>query len=1656
MDTNKQTNEEIKDLELTELEQEAIDIQETEERKNKFVAQELEVYEGDEKIKLIPYPSYSDAKSVGTLLPINMANEVVTNLSLLSREFDFIDFIKDKLGYATRLKVVESFASEQIDALVLAIKSFEKENAFILGDMAGIGKGRVCAGVMRYAYMQGKIPVFLSQKPYLFNDIYRDIVDIGGIGMKNGKYVDAKPFVMHNAGVITNRKTGIIIDTAQAYRENVKNGEIVYSFIDYGKYNSINESCINMTEKIEKSGQVKLHKDFNCVMLPYSILSHGRSRVRKDFLSAISSNAIFIFDESHSAASANLSSNILKTGLPLIENSKGVLFSSATYAKNPSVFNLYVVKTALRTAVPSLESIADALKVGGENVSEYIASGLAKEGQMIRRMRSFGDSKKITEFVGKEMEDDGFQIKYNNLADDNQRKIYDEAISYFKELRDFSRSEMANAAIKNAIAREIDSLGVEIANTQAYELAKKTSSKKDADLQQIFIKENKGKYLLTYSRDSISKYKATFRENLFLALKAKFSADKIIECLNTAVSYRNTDGTEHNAPMKPIIAMANTGEAIFNELRLKINQEVKNDFSEYLLAIYNRLFIGNFELRKVDKNVFESLESLDADGIDYDVIESEYFVDYSDFPDGGLKLVSIQEKLQNYTSELPFSVIDYLRERIESIPRSSVYFDSDGKPLYGNASTPYYRFAEATARKYMLKKEDGVYKFKKNDRLKSTSTIFRAFNNGSVDVMLINVVASTGGSAQSSPKEGIDTRPRNMFIVQFELDINIEVQKRGRINRTGQINSPTYTYIISQIPVELRKYLMFRKKLRKLDANVSADQSSTSKEAEITDDKGQPIEDIFNHYGYEVFKDDFIHLPQNEEFLKVFENLDWRSKEVKANNKAENDEINSEHFNTFVRELELYPTSLPNVNLEELRTIPVNQEYFFNQMNEKYTQQKARLIALNEYQAELSAQNYLASLKQRVVIQLNSGSTVFSLPLFLSDYFTLDSKKPYSKDRRDKKANELAIWEGQQMTPDEFHRKLQRDILEEYDRAYPLLESDLEQDRPIETDFTDAQDYTDAVIRFEAKKAMKLLAFRQDFDLIQEFVAYFTPFKPVYFDNLLGMFIGYKILNTGTKLKYTKGNVEFIFCFLTQIPIFHTKLTAKIGSGNNEELTLRVIRDLTNLFLAPASTGGMSDLFVTESIKNKRKIEEWKPELNKRIVRRFMSGNILSGIVEANNQKNKKQIQRWSLTRFTMIDGTISTAIELKYETALSENAIIIPESQPLVISSGNIKMPEYINKIPISTEFDYSKDAAGWRDMKGKTLFPVWNVETEMVTDRGICIVRREYSGQPTIEFQIIQTVKKVKDKISGRKLIKEKKEEESGYNNIYHDKEFESKFEKYLLDKNPQIIKLGHINYIIPDKSTNKGYREKFTDSSGYIKIYQFVESNEIAIREFLGELHKRYDVSFNFRSDVAEWYNIESKADPYDKASKKIISAFPKGKYHYRYTKQVSADVKSAIPDVLEETFDSTNGGVILPLPMQPSRLSSYSLKPVIIGDNSIPLDILIKMTLSEFNEEDKKNFAQELERRVEVENEDDYEVGKFVRKFINERTVGTLYFFGDLQVDDIGKIFRDYALKQDLEKLIFEEKQQEEKELEAAKNKIASFEDAENFLLSLLAN
>lgn len=1565
---------------LTEhLENEAKRIEKAESISEEIKAQEEDGYDGFTTLKLIPSPNFTDAKSVGTMLPINMANETVTNLSLLSQQFDFVDFIKEKLGYSSRLKVVQCFASEQIDALVLAIKSFEKNNAFILGDMAGIGKGRVCAGVLRYAYNNNIIPVFITHKPYLFSDIYRDLSDIDGFGQNKRGAVYPKPFILHQDGLVKNMDNKIVAVP-------LRNSETL-------------EICKEVTKNAEK-GKIALPKEYNCVFLPYSTLSMSRTTIKQSFLEAIAPNAIYVFDESHNAASAEKSSNILKRALPIVEASKAVLFSSATYAKTPAVFNLYVVKTALRTAVPSLESITDALKVGGENVSEYIASGLVKEGQMIRRERSFGDCKKVTDYVGYVRSEDYFgKTSYTALENDNQRRFYDEAIGYFKELRDFSKSDLSKNGIFNSIVRKCEEEGKVLANMLIYKEALDASGDDALSIQNSFIKNNRGKYIVTYRADSISRYKQTFRENLFLAVKAKFSADKIIECLTTPVNYTNIDGSSNTAPMKPVVAIKNTGEAIFNELKLKQGDELNNDFSEYIRAIYLKLFSGEFTLRKIDNNIFESTSSLIDRGINYEEIKYEYNVQLTDFADGGAMISDIQSRLSAYNSQLPFSVIDYLRDKIESVERPAFYYTDDNKitPKYGQAASSTFKMAEATARKYMLVRNGDNWMYVKNDRIPSTTDVFKSFNNGIVDVMLINVVASTGGSAQSSPKEGSDTRPRNMFIIQFELDINTEVQKRGRINRTGQINSPTYTYIISKIPVELRTYLMFRKKLRKLDANTSADQTSSSKASEITDDKGEAIEDIFNAYGFEVFQKDFIDLPQNIEYKLIFDEMSIRTKSNFSGD-AEQTEYNIEQFNVFVRELELYPCDF--------------QEYFFNQMNEKYIQKVTQLKATDEYQIELGTKNYKAALKQRVVVQLNSGTTVFSLPLFISDYYTLDDKRILSKDKVLQKANELSVTpSGRALPMNQFHIELIENYTKEFSKSKEMLMEAFRQGIPERSRFATDEDFKLAIDRFGGRENKLSRDQDEARNRMIDLMRFFKPMKPVVYLGNYGVFVGYKVKDTGSRFKYSDGSIDFIFCFLSKFPVLHLKVSSDLE-------TLKSIMILTE----------MSSMIQNENENSKmsKAVLEWKPDLNKRTIKRFLSGNILSGIIEANKKKSANEITSWVLTRFNNTDGSVTTAIELKFSKDLPETTLIQTENQTLSIASDNINFATYLDEVPVSRD---------------EEVLPIWNIESDKVIERCIAIVKREIRWRDQIHVEVMQPY------VDKDGKIKELDEKSTRYNPIYFDRVLMDRFRSNLMNPagSKQTIKYAQIKTEVVEKGV-KTYKRKYIKYNVNIRTFEFdLERDRDTMKGFFDYLYGKYESSFNFRSSNADYFNIQSQSDIFDPTVKEEKKqAFEEGDYQYRFIRKVSDSFVDTIPNVKSKILEGAFGGVILTYPLSPSILPSYQMKPY-----RLPNEVMVKLTLGVLSDEDKAVFAKSLEEMAEVL--DAYEVGKFVQEFISKRSVETIYFFGDLRMSEYGSIFKEYGLKKDISKIAFEV-EEEIKDVKTPIDKV-TFEGAENYLISI---
>lgn len=116
----------------------------------------------------------------------------------------------------------------------------------------------------------------------------------------------------------------------------------------------------------------------------------------------------------------------------------------------------------------------------------------------------------------------------------------------------------------------------------------------------------------------------------------------------------------------------------------------------------------------------------------------------------------------------------------------------------------------------------------------------------------------------------------------------------------------------------------------------------------------------------------------------------------------------------------------------------------------------------------------------------------------------------------------------------------------------------------------------------------------------------------------------------------------------------------------------------------------------------------------------------------------------------------------------------------------------------------------------------------------------------------------------------MKERKEGDALYNKLYHDQEFQEMFSEHLVTKTPERKTIEYAFKRISDKSS-KGYTTKYNDFNTYIKRYDFKMSERAAIESFLSELYKRYDVSFNFRSDVAEYFNVEAQADLFDPSKK-----------------------------------------------------------------------------------------------------------------------------------------------------------------------------------------
>jgi hypothetical protein len=287
-----------------------------------------------------------------------------------------------------------------------------------------------------------------------------------------------------------------------------------------------------------------------------------------------------------------------------------------------------------------------------------------------------------------------------------------------------------------------------------------------------------------------------------------------------------------------------------------------------------------------------------------------------------------------------------------------------------------YSVAEVTGRKYELqinpKTNKGLVLSRKRI---NTNDAFRQFNNNEVDVLMINQSGSTGASAHAIPTAKVpkeQVRQRVMIVLQAELDINTEVQKRGRINRTGQILKPIYDYITSAIPAEKRLMMMLQKKLKSLDANTASNQKQSSK---ILD-----VPDFLNKYGDKIVKD---YLVENKEVNELIDDP-LRLEDSKADSGSQEANSLEDAAHKVSGRVAVLSTKM--------------QQEFYNDISERYSDYVDYLKQVGEYDLEVEAMNLEAETIGRKVIKMGKGNdSAFGDDSLLETVRANVLKKPFNK-----------------------------------------------------------------------------------------------------------------------------------------------------------------------------------------------------------------------------------------------------------------------------------------------------------------------------------------------------------------------------------------------------------------------------------------------------------------------------------------------------------------------------------------------------------------------------------------------------------------------------------------------------------------------------------
>lgn len=714
----------------------------------------------------VEYTPHSTASSVGTLVPRAMRDAIDASLQKIEDQVGSLDeYVAERLAMDPDT-VQSNFSAEQIDALALAIKNAEEGRGFIIGDQTGIGKGRVVAAMIRYALVNDKTPIFVTEKPNLYADMIRDLDDIGmteqlGLDTKNPRIL------------MTNSKDNIPYVLLRTV-----NGEVTETNLTLKppkRDKELNKLFKQMMDS-ESLGEYKV------IFTTYNQLQTVKGAItdRMKLVQQFGAGNYVIFDESHNAggggetqARTKEQREQAKEGESLVTGrasfarqmvgaAYGTFFSSATYAKRPDVMDLYS-STNMKLAVDKISQLGEAIKNGGVPMQQVVANMLTMDGQYIRRERTFAG------------------VSYDTVETKVDKQTAENMASAMRSVLAFSRAK--DAVIKN-IQKEMDKEGATVR-----EMGGVKSTIEGANFGSIMH---------------------NLIDQMLLSLKAQDSVRHAIERLKSGE--------------KVVLTVSNTMGSFIKDY----SEEMGLNMGDPLA-----LSFGDLYQRYLEKQRYVTIKDGAGKITKRRLSDQEL----------GPKLVemfnNIAEQIRGFGfGSAPISPIDYLHDELNKAG---------------------YKTDEITGRTIKINYASGTpILASRNADIKQRLAAISGFNNGSIDVLILNQSGSTGLSLHSNSKFK-DQRKRHMIVVQAEKNIDTHMQMLGRVHRTGQVIAPAYSQMMADVPAEMRPAAVLLKKMASLNANTTA-----SRKSSVT---AEGVVDFMNDYGGQVVHEYLRDNPEAHEAI---------------------------------------------------------------------------------------------------------------------------------------------------------------------------------------------------------------------------------------------------------------------------------------------------------------------------------------------------------------------------------------------------------------------------------------------------------------------------------------------------------------------------------------------------------------------------------------------------------------------------------------------------------------------------------------------------------------------------------------------------------------------------------------------------------------------